>query len=216
MSRGRFITFEGGEGAGKTTQIAALAERLRVAGHRVTTTREPGGTPLAEKVRTLLLDPEATARTALTEALLFAAARSDHVAGLIRPALDGGAWVLSDRFHDSTRAYQGAADAVPGEMLDQLETMAVAGCVPDMTVLLDLPAVMGLERAAQRAAAAQVHGGPDRFEQRDEAYHGRLRDGFLARANAEPERFVVVDGAAGVAEISIRIWAAVRDRFEVA
>lgn len=215
MSRGRFITFEGGEGAGKTTQIAALGERLRAAGHCVITTREPGGTPLAEKIRGLLLDPEAVARTPLTEALLFAAARSDHVAGLIDPELSAGSWVLSDRFHDSTRAYQGAADAVASTVLDQLEVMAVGACVPDMTILLDLPAAVGLERAAQRAAAAQVHGGPDRFEQRDEAYHARLRDGFLARAQAEPGRFVVVDGAAGVAEISTTIWSAVRDRLEV-
>lgn len=216
MSRGRFITFEGGEGAGKSTQIARLAERLKRAEVVFLTTREPGGSPLAERVRELLLDPEAGERSPLTETLLFSAARSDHVERVIAPALRAGQWVLSDRFADSTRAYQGAADGVSGDVLSSLEDMVVAGTRPDFTVLLDLPAEEGLRRACARANEVTPDGAQDRFELRDKAFHERLRSGFLDIARAEPERFVVIDAMDDVDAIADAIWDAVRQRFGVA
>ncbi|MEL6288283.1 MAG: dTMP kinase [Pseudomonadota bacterium] len=237
-ARGRFVTFEGGEGVGKSTQIAALAERLRAAEHDVVVTREPGGTVLAEAIRTLVLDPSAEGRTPTTEALLFAAARSDHVSRLIAPSLAQGRWVLCDRFADSTRAYQGAAGDLDREFILSLEAAAVAGMpgeigaptktLPDVTILLDLDPEVGLRRVAQRAAGQQgVARGPlvdkntdrgaapDGFEARTLAYHRRLRQGFLDEAAAAPERFAVFDAAQPVDVLAHAIWRTVGERLGV-
>ncbi|MCZ8187831.1 MAG: dTMP kinase [Beijerinckiaceae bacterium] len=181
---GYFITFEGGEGAGKSTQIRLLAETLRAAGHEVVVTREPGGTPLAEAIRGLLLnagDPP----DAMTQALLFAAARHDHVTRVIRPAMRAGQIVLCDRFTDSTRAYQG--EAVAEDALEATILLGTAGLVPDLTLLLDLSPEAGLGRARQRGAAG------DAFERADATYHTRVRERFLALARREPDRILVVE-----------------------
>lgn len=181
---GFFITFEGGEGAGKSTQIRLLAEALRAAGHEVTVTREPGGTPLAEAIRGLLLNA-GEPPGAMTQALLFAAARQDHVSRVIRPALRAGQIVLCDRFTDSTRAYQG--EALAEDALEATILLGTSGLVPDLTMLLDLPPEAGLARARQRGAAG------DAFERADLGFHARVRARFLAWAEREPERILVVD-----------------------
>ncbi len=213
MTGGRFITFEGGEGAGKSTQIARLSDRLSAAGVKQVTTREPGGSPLAERIRDLLLDPHAGPRSALTETLLFMAARSDHIETVISPALRAGTWVLSDRFADSTRAYQGAADGVPDRVLTALEGIVLDNTIPDLTVLLDLPAEEGLRRAHARAHDTLPDGAQDRFELRDEDFHERLRDGFRQIARNAPDRFIVLDAMQDVDVISASVWDAVSRRF---
>lgn len=186
MKRGRFITFEGGEGAGKTTQIARLARILRNHGLEVVMTREPGGSAAAEAVRGLLLH-EDHGWEPLSEALLHSAARVEHLAATVRPALSRGAWVLCDRFADSTRAYQGHGLGLDTGAIDCLERMVVAGTRPDLTLILDIPPEVGLRRAAGRTAGA------DRYERMAEAFHTRLRDGFLAIAAREPIRCAVID-----------------------
>lgn len=206
--RGRFVTFEGGEGAGKSSQIGHLAERLRGIGHEVVVTREPGGSPGAECVRHALLSGAAEAFGPLAEACLFAAARADHVDQTIRPALEAGRWVLSDRFHDSSRVYQGLAGGVGKETLALLEEIAVDGVRPDLTLLLDVPAEIGLARANARRGAAVA----DRFEREDVGIHERRRLAFLSLARAEPERFVVVDATDDPATVAEAIWLAVRQR----
>jgi len=215
MTRGRFITFEGGEGAGKSTQIARLSDRLSETRIHALPMREPGGSALGERVRDLLLDPNAGPRSALTETLLFSAARCDHLEQVIEPALVKGTWVLCDRFADSTRAYQGAADGVPDATLSALERIVVKDTVPDLTVLLDLPAEEGLRRAQVRADETGMAGGRDRFEARDASFHERLRQGFLDIATAAPDRFLVLDATHSVAALSDAIWEAVAARFEV-
>jgi dTMP kinase len=218
MPRGLFITFEGGEGVGKSTQIRALAERLLATGRDVVTTREPGGTPFAEKVRDLVLQPEAAARTPLAEALLFSAARADHIAHLIQPALRRGAVVLSDRFADSTRAYQGAAGGLDATSIAALEALTLGDVRVDLTIILDLDPKVGLARANTRRGAqssGSEPGGfivPDTFEARDLAFHARLRQAFLDIAAAEPERCVVVDAFANPLLIADRIAAIVGAR----
>ncbi|TBW37003.1 dTMP kinase [Siculibacillus lacustris] len=202
IRRGRFVTFEGGEGTGKSTQIARLADRLRAGGLDVVATREPGGSPGAECVRHVLLSGGAEAFGPLAEAILFAAARADHVDTTIRPALDRGAWVLSDRFYDSARVYQGADGAVPAATLAALEDAAVGDTRPDLTVLLDLRADIGLARAAARRGAATV----DRFEREAVAVHEARRLAFLKLAGAEPERFLVVDAARDAAAVAEAVW----------
>lgn len=211
MSRGLFITFEGGEGVGKSTQIRHLAERLTAFGREVVTTREPGGTPFAEKVRDLVLDPVAATRTPLAEALLFSAARADHIVQLITPALMRGAVVLSDRFADSTRAYQGAAGGLDAGVVATLETLTLGHVRPDLTIILDLDPKIGLARANTRRGA-QTSGAepggflvPDAFEGRDLAFHARLRQAFLDIASAEPDRCVVVDAFANQLLLADRI-----------
>ncbi|KAB2847318.1 MAG: dTMP kinase, partial [Hyphomicrobiaceae bacterium] len=169
---GRFVTLEGGEGSGKSTQARLLAKHLESLGISVVVTREPGGTPFADDVRALLLSG-ANRGVALAEALLFNAARADHLERVIRPALTAGRWVISDRFADSTRAYQGAADGLSAEVLGQLETIVIGQTRPDLTLILDIDVTMGLARAAARAGA-------DAFEARDRQFHERLRGGFLA------------------------------------
>ncbi len=215
-ARGRFITLEGGEGAGKSTQVARLAERLQAhAGLAVLTTREPGGSDFAEEIRTLLLHGRAPRVGRLAEALLFYAARDDHLAATIRPALAEGRWVISDRFSDSTRAYQGAAGRAPGQALDTLDALVVDGARPDLTLILDIAPERGLARAEARHLAGQGAGDPqarDNFEARELAFHRRLREAFLAIARAEPERCVIIDADAGVDEVAERIWRAVEER----
>ena len=206
MTRGRFITFEGGEGAGKSTQLKRLVERLRDAGLEVTATREPGGSPGAEAIRELVLNGPADRWSALTETLLMYAARRDHVERVIAPALARGAWVVCDRFADSTRAYQGAAGGVDPALIAALETHILETTRPDLTLIFDMPVSVGLERAHARAGADM------RFESKGQAFHERLREGFLAIARDEPARCAVIDAAGSPDEVAARVWAAVQER----
>ena len=204
---GRFITFEGGEGAGKSTQVRLLAGRLTEAGYAVTLTREPGGTPTAESIRRLLLSGAARTLGVEGEAVLFAAARADHVDRVIRPALAAGHWVICDRFIDSTRVYQAEADE---SLLAGLERVAVGRTRPDLTIILDLPAEEGLRRAAGRMA--ETGAAADRFERDDIALHEARRERFLAIAGREPERCVVIDATQTVGAIADGIWRTVAAR----
>lgn len=205
--RGRFITFEGGEGAGKSTQMKRLAASLAERDIAVVETREPGGTPDAEAIRSFILSGRARPLGGGGEAVLFAAARADHVDRVIRPALARGAFVLSDRFTDSTRAYQGA-DGVDAALLDGLETLAVGETRPDLTVILDLPAETGLARAAARRGA----GDADRFEGETIAKHEARRRIFLDIAAREPGRCAVIDATRGVDDVAAEIWQVVSER----
>ncbi len=211
MAAGRFITFEGGEGSGKSTQAQRLAERLAGLGIDVVLTREPGGSPFAEALRTLILDPETPEHSALSEALLFYAARADHLEKTIRPALNSGRWVICDRFSDSTRVYQSAAGGLPPEVFDALEEMVVAPTSPDLTLILDLPAELGLGRAQDRRLVASGEE-PDAYEKRDLAYHWKLREAFAAIAHVEPDRCVLIDAAADEAAVADAVWTAVETR----
>ena len=202
MKRGKFITFEGGEGAGKSTQAGLLAERLRAAGLGTVVTREPGGTPLGEAVRSLVLD---TRPVPVTELLLFAAARAEHVAEVIRPALAHGTWVVCDRFIDSSRVYQGALGGVPRDLIDAIEAGSVAPTFPDLTIVLDLPPETGLQRAASRGALS-------RFDAESASYHRQLQEGFRTVARAEPERCLLIDAARAPGEIADDVWRAVETR----
>jgi dTMP kinase len=202
MTRGKFITFEGGEGAGKSTQAGLLAERLRAAGIETVVTREPGGTPLGEAIRSLVLD---TQPVPVTELLLFAAARAEHVAEVIRPALAHGTWVVCDRFIDSSRVYQGALGGVPRDLIDAIEARSVAPAFPDLTLVLDLPPETGLRRAAARGALS-------RFDSRSEDYHRRLQDAFRDVARAEPARCLMIDADRAPDEIAGDVWSAVEAR----
>lgn len=190
---GHFITFEGGEGAGKSTQIARLKAFLEKNGKSVVVTREPGGSPGAEKIRSLLLSGGAKDQGPHAEAMLFAAARADHVDATIKPALDRGDWVLCDRYSDSTRVYQGEA-GVEQDYLKLLELAAVAGLRPDMTLLIDVPPKIGLSRVAKRSETDDS-GGPDRFEDEAVAVHERRRKMFLQLALDEAYRFTIIDGS---------------------
>ena len=203
---GTFITFEGGEGAGKTTQLQALRRALGRLGIAVTATREPGGTAGAEAIRDLVLGGAVERWSHGVEALLMTAARLDHVERLIAPALAAGRWVLSDRFSDSTRVYQGIAGGLGRERIDALMDLFLPRPRPDLTLLLDLPVEAGL---ARRAGA----GGGSRFEARDLAFHERVRTGFLELAAAEPARFVVIDAAEPEERVGARIERVVLDRF---
>jgi len=209
VSRGRFITFEGGEGAGKSTQVRRLAQRLADAAPEVVVTREPGGSPGAEAIRELLVTGAVDRWSACTETLLMYAARRDHIERTIRPALERGAWVISDRFADSTRAYQGAAGGAPNELIKALEQSVLEGLKPDLTLVLDLPAPVGLARAAARRQ------GETRFEDKGQAFHERLREAFLQIAQGEPGRCVVVDATVSVDAVEKAVWAAVQDRLGV-
>jgi dTMP kinase len=207
---GFFVTFEGGEGAGKSTQIRRLQQRLEALRHTVVTTREPGGSPRAEAIREFLLCGEARRFGPLAETMLFAAARADHVALTIRPALERDAVVLCDRFADSTRVYQGALGAVPDATIRALEGIAMGELRPDLTLILDLPAELGLARAEVRRREQSER--PDRFEEEDIAFHTRIRGAFLALAAAEPDRCAVVDASGTPEEVDARIWAVVEPR----
>lgn len=208
--RGRFVTFEGGEGAGKSSQVAHLAERLRGRGLEVVVTREPGGSPGAECVRHVLLAGAGEVFGPLAEACLFAAARADHVDATIRPALRRKAWVVCDRFYDSARVYQGGGGVDPA-MLRLLEEIAVDEVRPDLTVLLDVPVEVGLARAGLRRG----EGDADRFEREDAAIHEARRRAFLDLAAAEPDRFVVIDATQPPSVVAAQIWHAVTERLGV-
>ncbi|MEZ5853548.1 MAG: dTMP kinase [Hyphomicrobiaceae bacterium] len=204
--RGRFITFEGGEGSGKSTQARLLAAHLRTMGAEVVETREPGGSPFAERVRNLILDPTIPPHGALAEALLFYSARSDHIDAVVAPALAAGGIVICDRFSDSTRVYQGLVGGLPDATLQQLETLVVGACRPDLTFLLDLDAAAGLERARQRRlTGTDPHAASDAFEARELAYHQRLRAGFLELARREPGRIAVLDATQDVETLARQV-----------
>ncbi len=187
---GLFVSFEGGEGAGKSTQIRRLAERLRGLGHDVLMTREPGGSPGAEAVRHVLLSGAAEMFGTRMEAILFAAARNDHVEEVIRPALARGTIVLCDRFMDSSRVYQGVTGNLEPDFIEALQRVAVNGVVPDCTLILDIPAEIGLERARKRASATVA---PDRFEKEEMQTHEKRREAFLDIAARDPGRCHVID-----------------------
>ncbi|HTP66274.1 MAG TPA: dTMP kinase [Geobacteraceae bacterium] len=208
---GCFITMEGIEGCGKTTQLRLLATRLGEDGYRVTVTREPGGCPIADQIRNILLDANNRAMTPLTELLLYAAARAQHVREVIEPALEEGEIVLCDRFTDATMAYQGHGRGLDLDVIGRLNNMATGEVRPDLTLLLDCPIETGLRRAISRINRTE---GPkeERFEQESLLFHQRVRDGYLALARMEPDRFVVIDAAGGIGETEAAITAAVRER----
>lgn len=209
MTRAKFITFEGGEGTGKSTQAALLAKDLRRSGIAVVLTREPGGAPGAEEIRRLLVEGEVSRWSAMTEALLHYAARYEHLRETVRPAIEGGHWVVSDRFADSTMAYQGYGHRLNREQVARLHRLVVGDFAPDLTVVLDLPAETGLERAVAGAA------GEDRYERMDRDFHRRLRAGFLDIARREPERCAVVDAGGTVDRVHEAIRALVGERLGV-
>lgn len=206
--RGKFITFEGGEGSGKSTHAATLAQHLKSRGIEFVLTREPGGSAGAEIIRHIILSGIAKPLGAETETILFAAARDDHVRATIEPALDAGKWVVCDRFIDSTRVYQGALGKVDMKLIRGLERVTVGAVMPDLTFLLDVPANIGLARAKARRGADKA----DRFEAEAVEYHEDLRQAFLKLAEREPKRFVVIDGRAPRDVVAERVWTAVEQR----
>jgi dTMP kinase len=206
VTRGRFITLEGGEGAGKSTQAKSLVQRLAQAQVEALSTREPGGSPGAEAIRALLVNGETDRWSAASETLLLYAARCDHIERAIRPALERGAWVVCDRFADSTRAYQGAAGGAPEALIAALEQTVLKDMRPDLTLIFDLPPEVGLKRAEGRG------GGEARFEAKGLAFHARLRARFRAIAEAEPDRCVLIDAEAAPDAVAEAVWAAVRER----
>jgi len=210
--RGRFITLEGGEGAGKSVQAKYLEKKLKTLGLEVVRTREPGGSPHAEELREAILSGFARKFGPDAEALAFAAARIDHVDNTILPALERGAWVVSDRFADSTRAYQGVAGALPAAFIDRLERVAVGQTRPDLTLVLDIPAEAGLERARKRRGKDEA----DRFEAEGSGFHEMLRRAFLDIAAAEPHRCAVIDGMKSEEDVAAAVWSAVEIRLDPA
>ena len=207
--RGRFISFEGGEGSGKSTQIRLLAGRLASAKQRVIVTREPGGSPGAEIIRHLVLSGMGKLLGADAETLLFAAARDDHVHTIIEPALKQGVWVLCDRFFDSTRVYQGALGKVAPGILNAMQRVTIGDLKPDLTIILDVPVEVGLMRAAARRGNAAA----DRFEAEDIKFHQELREAYRQIAVAEPQRCVLIDATAEPDIVAANVWSALRDRF---
>lgn len=214
-SAARFVTFEGGEGAGKTTQIKRLGERLTAAGERVLLTREPGGSPGAEAIRTLVVSGDPTRWDAMTEALLMLSARRDHVRRTIDPALSDGQWVLCDRFHDSTVAYQGYGGGVPLSDLATLYRIAIGSLQPTLTLILDLPVAEGLERARARSDLRPGGRREDRFERMGTKFHEQLRSAFLKIAEAEPARCVIIDASPDADTVHAAIAAVVSERLGV-
>jgi len=206
--RGRFITFEGGEGTGKSTQIKKLADRLKAARMRTLVTREPGGSPGAEIMRHLVLSGMGKLLGPEAETLLFAAARDDHVHTLIQPALSQGLWVLCDRFSDSTRAYQGRLGQVAPGVLNAMQRVTIGDLKPDLTIILDIPVEVGLQRAAARRGS----GVPDRFESEDLQFHQDLRDAYRRIAAEDPHRCVLIEANADADAVAADVWTALRDR----
>ena len=205
--RGRFITFEGGEGSGKSTQIRKLAERLDAAKLRAIVTREPGGSPGAEIIRHLVLSGMGKLLGPEAETLLFAAARDDHVRTVILPALNQGIWVLCDRFFDSTRAYQGQLGQVPPSLVNAMQRVTIGDLKPDLTFILDVPVEVGLQRAALRRGNATA----DRFEAEGIKFHQDLRDAYRKIGADDPQRCVLIDATADPDTVAARIWAALRE-----
>ena len=210
--RGRFITFEGGEGTGKSTQVAMLAHRLQEIGLGVLRTREPGGSPGAEIIRHVLLSGAAKPLGADAEAMLFAAAREDHVHCTIEPALAAGRWVVCDRFDDSTRVYQGALGSVDQRLIKGLERLSIGDLMPNLTLILDTPLEISMERSALRRGDAAA----DRFEDEGRDFHFKLREAFLALAETEPDRCVVIDANVSRQKVAEHIWHVVQDRLDPA
>jgi dTMP kinase len=208
VETGRFITFEGGEGGGKSTQAGILANRLARAGRQVFSTREPGGSPAAEEIREALLSGKVWQLGPFAEALMFSIARADHVENAIGHALLSGKWVVCDRFLDSTRAYQGATAGVPRGLISALERITLSGLLPDITFILDIPAEEGLARAAERRGS-QI---PDRFENQEPMLHERVRRAFLDIAEEEPDRCVVIDASQPEAMVAEDVWEVVLNR----
>ena len=206
MPRGQFITLEGGEGAGKSTQVAKLAERLRAAGHQVVATREPGGTKFAEAIRAVLVGQAAEGVDPIAEALAHFAARADHVARTIRPALEAGQLVVSDRFFDSTFAYQAVAGGIDAARFAEIRHAAIGSFAPDLTLVLDVPIPLGMARARDA----------NRYEALGEAFHARVHAAFRSLPDAEPARCVLIDASGGIDAVAAHIAAAVRDRLGLA
>jgi dTMP kinase len=226
MTTGKFITFEGGEGAGKSTQARMLSQRLGKLQIEAVLTREPGGTQLAEAIRAILLDASIRQRTNLSEVLLFYAARADHLGSLILPALKDGKWVICDRFSDSTRAYQGAGGAIHRPTIESLENIVVGPCQPNLTIILDVDPQVGLKRAIRRsygsvnsqnrllnAEQLAFSFSPDRFEALDVDFHRKVREAFQQIAADDPNRCVVIDSSAGINRVAEQVFAAVVSRF---
>jgi dTMP kinase len=211
--RGRFITFEGGEGTGKSTHAALLASRIKSFGIATLLTREPGGSPGAEIMRYVLLSGAVRPLGANAEAVVFAAARDDHLTTMIRPALDQGKWVICDRFADSTRIYQGVAGKVDPLAIKAMERIIVGDTKPDLTLILDVPAREGMKRAAERRGKS---GDADRFAAEALAFHEKLRDGFLTLAAGEPDRCVLIDATLPKEEVAEQIWRVVSRKLDPA
>jgi dTMP kinase len=206
---GRFITLEGGEGTGKSTQARRLGQRLRDKGVEVVLTREPGGSPGAEQIRKLVVEGEGGRWTPITETLLVYAARADHVARTIGPALARGEWVISDRFNDSSYAYQGAGRGVPRETIRRIDAVVLDDFRPDLTLILDLPVDVGLARAGSRGGAET------RFESLGADFHDRMRAAFLDIARKQPDRCRLIDATGDEEAVAAAIWAAVQARFNL-
>ncbi|MGB3036237.1 MAG: dTMP kinase [Methyloceanibacter sp.] len=206
VETGKLITFEGGEGAGKSTQVSLLVERLKSAGRHAVATREPGGSPAAEEIRETLLSGKIKSFGPFAEALLFSIARQDHVDTVISDALARGQWVVCDRFLDSTRAYQGVTGGVPAPVISALERLTLHGLMPNLTIVLDIPVEEGLARARRRRTT------PDRFESQDFGQHERIRKAFLDIAEEEPARCVVIDARKPEALVAEDVWEAVAAR----
>jgi dTMP kinase len=205
--RGRFISFEGGEGSGKSTQIKMLADRLAAARLRAIVTREPGGSPGAEIIRHLVLSGMGKLLGPDAETLLFAAARDDHVRSVIQPALNQGTWVLCDRFSDSTRVYQGRLGQVSPGVLNAMQRVTIGDLKPDLTFILDVPVEVGLARAAARRGSRA----PDRFEAEDLKFHQDLRDAYKQIAAEDPQRCVLIDASPDPETVAAHVWTALRD-----
>ncbi len=205
--RGRFVTFEGGEGSGKSTQIKMLAERLNGARLPTIVTREPGGSAGAEVIRHLVLSGMGRLLGPETESLLFAAARDDHVNQVIKPALERGTWVLCDRFTDSTRVYQGKLGKVDPKLLRAMERVTIGDLKPDLTLILDVPVAVGLQRAIKRRGAAVA----DRFEEEGLGFHEQLREAYRQIAADDPGRCALIDANADAETVGARVWTALRD-----
>ena len=208
-NKGKFITFEGGEGGGKSTQLLALANWLKECDISVATTREPGGTPSAELIRKLLVEGEADRWQPLTEVLLNYAARNEHIKHTILPALDSGTWVLSDRFYDSTIAYQVFGHGLDYGVIRDIHALVIANVIPDLTFLFDVPVDVGLKRAKTRAIKE------DRYEQMDKKFHNSVQSGFLKLAKAEPDRFIVLDATLEINDVTSVIVQHVVQRFKL-
>ncbi len=206
---GRFITFEGGEGAGKSTQIRLLSDALEKAGYAVLQTREPGGSPGAEEIRALLVTGDGDRWTGMTEVLLHFAARADHLERVVRPALSEGKWVLCDRFVDSSMAYQGVAQSLGKDVISDLTNLVVSTTMPDLTLILDLPVADGLARAGARGE------GEDRYEKMGQAFHETLRQAFLDIATDAPDRCKVIDATGDINAVQQAIWTATTKRFHL-